>query len=360
MVERFKRKYTPVVSKPELVTTKLVEPEIAGSVNPVVASSVDSDNTAAAPAVNVGEPNMNDYQWNQRFYDEYMTRPMTKEEEDRRKQAATAVTGIGHLGNAISSLANVAFAGEAPSQVMPKVADPKLQSFSDRLNAERQKYGAGRMAAVQGDLNNYYRALQMYRQDQARKEDLAYRKAALDRQTERDRVADERWNTQYEDNKAYRDWQKGIEEKKVDLQRQALNSRGGRSGSTDDTVLYGVNNERFVIPKEKRKGFVMKVYQAMKDTIKMKNDAIKNDKNLSEKEKAERMAPELDDLKLVLGEGGDQISKAEAIVGRRMAEFPELTPLYRELLGASNQDDYHNLDLYGDNKKGNDAFKYEE
>ena len=75
-----------------------------------------------------------------------------------------------------------------PSQKLPTVADPKLQSYSDRLEAIRQRYGAGYLAARQNDINNYQRALQLYRQDQARKEDLAAREAALKRQNSKEAI----------------------------------------------------------------------------------------------------------------------------------------------------------------------------
>lgn len=104
----------------------------------------------------------------------------------------------------LSSFSNLAFAGEAPSQKLPTVADPKLQSYSDRLEAIRQRYGAGYLAARQNDTNNYQRALQLYRQDQARKEDLAAREAALERQNAIDRWNMDKWKKEYEADQAYK------------------------------------------------------------------------------------------------------------------------------------------------------------
>ena len=149
--ERYNRKRTPVVQRPELSTTPLVEPEVAGSQNPIAPTVDNTDETA--PQASVVEPQMNDYQWNQRLYETLFQKPISQEEEERRKRAASVATGIGHLGNVLSSFSNLAFAGEAPSQKLPTVADPKLQSYSDRLEAIRQRYGAGYLAARQNDIN---------------------------------------------------------------------------------------------------------------------------------------------------------------------------------------------------------------
>ena len=149
LTERYNRKRTPVVQRRELSTTPLVEPEVAGSQNPIAPTVDNTDETA--PQASVVEPQINDYQWNQRLYETLFQKPISQEEEERRKRAASVATGIGHLGNVLSSFSNLAFAGEAPSQKLPTVADPKLQSYSDRLEAIRQRYGAGYLAARQND-----------------------------------------------------------------------------------------------------------------------------------------------------------------------------------------------------------------
>lgn len=246
--ERYNRKRTPVVQRPELSTTPLVEPEVAGSQNPVAPTVDNTDETA--PQTNVGEPRLNDYQWSRRFFDEYMTPPITKEEEERRKRAASAVTGIGHLGNVLSSFANLAFAGEAPSQKLPTVADPKLQSFSDRLMAERQKYASGRLAAINTDFNNYQRALQLYRQDQARKEDLAAREAALERQNAIDRWNMDKWKKEYEADQAYKKRRLDLDAEKMALEKREVENReksGYYSGRSSRRTSVSSNNNGTII-----------------------------------------------------------------------------------------------------------------
>ena len=77
--ERYNRKRTPVVQRPELSTTPLVEPEVAGSQNPVAPTVDNTDETA--PQASVVEPQMNDYQWNQRLYETLFQKPISQEEK---------------------------------------------------------------------------------------------------------------------------------------------------------------------------------------------------------------------------------------------------------------------------------------
>ncbi|RHK57830.1 hypothetical protein DW056_04850 [Parabacteroides distasonis] len=65
LTERYNRKRTPVVQRRELSTTPLVEPEVAGSQNPIAPTVDNTDETA--PQASVVEPQINDYQWNQRY-----------------------------------------------------------------------------------------------------------------------------------------------------------------------------------------------------------------------------------------------------------------------------------------------------
>lgn len=246
--ERYNRKRTPVVQRPELSTTPLVEPEVAGSQNPIAPTVDNTDETV--PQASVAEPQMNDYQWNQRLYETLFQKPISQEEEERRKRAASVATGIGHLGNVLSSFSNLAFAGEAPSQKLPTVADPKLQSYSDRLEAIRQRYGAGYLAARQNDTNNYQRALQLYRQDQARKEDLAARKAALERQNAIDRWNMDKWKKEYEADQVYKKRRFDLDAEKMALEKREVENReksGYYSGRSSRRTSVSSNNNGTII-----------------------------------------------------------------------------------------------------------------
>ena len=81
----------------------------------------------------MSEPKMSDYQFNQNFYKQYMQKPVTQEEEDRRKRAAQSAQAIAGLGSVISAFSNLAFSGAAPSQTLPQLPQVDYLSFSDRL-----------------------------------------------------------------------------------------------------------------------------------------------------------------------------------------------------------------------------------
>ena len=85
LTERYNRKRTPVVQRRELSTTPLVEPEVAGSQNPIAPTVDNTDETA--PQASVVEPQINDYQWNQRLYETLFQKPISQEEEERRKRS---------------------------------------------------------------------------------------------------------------------------------------------------------------------------------------------------------------------------------------------------------------------------------
>lgn len=249
--ERYNRKRTPVVQRPELSTTPLVEPEIAGSQNPVAPQDpVTPSGDQEVPLIDAGEPRMNDYQWNQRLYEGLFQKPMSQEEEERRKRAASVATGIGHLGNVLSSFSNLAFAGEAPSQALPIVPDPKLRSYSDRMEAIRQRYGAGYLAARQNDINNYQRALSLYRQDKTRKEELAVREKALERQAALDAWSKDKWQREYEADQDYKKRRQDLENEKLKLDKREVENReksGYYSGRSSRRTSVSSNNNGTIV-----------------------------------------------------------------------------------------------------------------
>lgn len=78
----------------------------------------------------------------QDLYKAYYDSPISKEEEERRKHAATQVNAVRHLGNAMNAFSNLIFTGgAAPSQTLPTLSDPNLQAYSDKLRAARNQYG---------------------------------------------------------------------------------------------------------------------------------------------------------------------------------------------------------------------------
>lgn len=307
--ERYNRKRTPVVQRPELSTTPLVEPEVAGSQNPIAPTVDNTDETA--PQASVVEPQMNDYQWNQRLYETLFQKPISQEEEERRKRAASVATGIGHLGNVLSSFSNLAFAGEAPSQKLPTVADPKLQSYSDRLEAIRQRYGAGYLAARQNDINNYQRALQLYRQDQARKAKIAQSAAQF-------AIKNDREERKMKQDAAYKERELGIRQSNLRSLEQYRTAKANGSGADKSIDIIGRNGKRFTLSGKDKDGVIAYMYKRM---LEYAEDHPKENKSIS-------------DISWQFGEGGDQKTKQAAIVMSNIQNFPELYDEFDQIIGS--------------------------
>lgn len=314
--ERYNRKRTPVVQRPELSTTPLVEPEVAGSQNPIAPTVDNTDETA--PQASVVEPQMNDYQWNQRLYETLFQKPISQEEEERRKRAASVATGIGHLGNVLSSFSNLAFAGEAPSQKLPTVADPKLQSYSDRLEAIRQRYGAGYLAARQNDINNYQRALQLYRQEQARKAQNDLEKAKIAQSAAQFAIKNDREERKMKQDAAYKERELGIRQSNLRSLEQYRTAKANGSGADKSIDIIGRNGKRFTLSGKDKDGVIAYMYKRMLEYAEENKD-----KNKS-----------VSDVTWQLGEGGDQKTKQAAIVMSNIQNFPELYDEFDRVIGS--------------------------
>ena len=315
--ERYNRKRTPVVSRPELATAPLVEPEIAGSQNPVaIQETAGEADTQGSPLID-GEPQMNDYQWNQRLYERLFQKPMSQEEEERRKRAASVATGIGHLGNVLSSFSNLAFAGEAPSQKLPTVADPKLQSYSDRLEAIRQRYGAGYLAARQNDMNNYQRALSLYRQDQARKAQNDLAKAKIAQSAAQFAIKNDREERKMKQDAAYKERELGIRQSNLRSLEQYRSAKANGSGANKSIDIIGKNGKRFTLSGKDKEGVIAYMYKRM---LEYAEDHPKENKSIS-------------DISWQFGEGGDQKTKQAAIVMSNIQNFPELYDEFDKVIG---------------------------
>ena len=297
-------------------TTPLVEPEVAGSQNPIAPTVDNTDETTLQ--ANVGEPQMNDYQWNQRLYETLFQKPISQEEEERRKRAASVATGIGHLGNVLSSFSNLAFAGEAPSQKLPTVADPKLQSYSDRLEAIRQRYGAGYLAARQNDINNYQRALQLYRQDQARKAQNDLEKAKIAQSAAQFAIKNDREERKMKQDAAYKERELGIRQSNLHSLEQYRTAKDNGSGADKSIDIIGRNGKRFTLSGKDKDGVIAYMYKRM---LEYAEDHPKENKSIS-------------DISWQFGEGGDQKTKQAAIVMSNIQNFPELYDEFDQIIGS--------------------------
>ena len=92
--------------------------------------------------------------------------------------------------------------------------------------------------------------MQLYRQDQARKEDLAAREAALERQNAIDRWNMDKWKKEYEADQAYKKRRLDLDAEKMALEKREVENReksGYYSGRSSRRTSVSSNNNGTII-----------------------------------------------------------------------------------------------------------------
>lgn len=279
--------------------------------------------------VGMSEPKMSDYQFNQNFYKQYMQKPITQEEEDRRKRAAQSAQAIAGLGNVISAFSNLAFSGEAPSQTLSQLPQVDYLSFSDRLKQQRDQYGAGLVNARARDYSEYQNALNSYLNDQYRKSLIDIRQKEHERQMEKDAnqlaMDAEKMRMDKEKNefdRAYKTASLAQNDRKINI--EAANARSmdeyrkerAKGNTTNkDVKLYGQNGKEFVIPENNFDGMVGYMYRRMMDVV--------NSKPYGEQRQYEQSLRNISTRRNV---------NMEDVVSRNLQYFPELYDEFDALL----------------------------
>lgn len=138
-------------------------------------------------------PQLDNYHFYTDLANTYLKKPLTPEDEERRKRSATAVEGIAHLGNVLNAFSNLVFTGKgAPSQTLPKVPAGDLQRFEDRVAENRRRY-IGMLADAKGrdrsawldDWKDEYNKQKMAKENELAQAELAYKQAQTDAAKER-------------------------------------------------------------------------------------------------------------------------------------------------------------------------------
>ena len=286
---------------------------------------------------------------------------------ERNDRASRAITGISDL---ISNIAGMVGTAKGPSPVVVNnlaPLDARQREITERRNALKRKYETLLTNAKMGEIA-YQRDLEAARQKAQRDYRLKLALKDIDARIRKGEIDQKQANAMTLE--AYRQANRMVTEQfkaenrsKEEAANRAnqikvANIRSGGAGGAKDIVLFGRDNEEFRIPRDKVDGFVTAAYQAMKDLIDKKNKEIEQDSSLTKEEKENLKLSDIDDIKIVMGEGGDQISKARAIVGRRLADFPELYPMLKGML-EDRSDSYKNINLNDDAKESeNEKYKW--
>lgn len=286
---------------------------------------------------------------------------------ERNDRASRAITGISDL---ISNIAGMVGTAKGSSPVVVNnlaPLDTRQREITERRNALKRKYDTLLTNAKMGEIA-YQRDLESARQKAQRDYRLKLALKDIDARIRKGEIDQKQANVMTleayrQANRMATEQFKAENRSKEEAANRAnqikvANIRSGGSGGAKDIVLFGRDNEEFRIPRDKVDGFVTAAYQAMKDLIAKKNKEIEQDSSLTKEEKENLKLSDIDDIKLVMGEGGDQISKARAIVGRRLADFPELYPMLKGML-EDRSDSYKNINLNDDAKESvNEKYKW--
>lgn len=286
---------------------------------------------------------------------------------ERSDRASRAITGISDL---ISNIAGMVGTAKGSSPVVVNnlaPLDARQREITERRDSLKRKYDTLITNAKVGDIA-YQRDLEAARQKAQRDLQLKLVLKDIDAQIKKGEIDqkqahDMRLEAYRQANRMATEQFKAENRSKEEAANRAnqikvANIRSGGSGGAKDIVLFGRDNEEFRIPRDKVDGFVTAAYQAMKDLIAKKNKEIEQDSSLTKEEKEKLKLSDIDDIKLVMGEGGDQVSKARAIVGRRLSDFPELYPMLKSML-EDRSDSYKNINLNDDAKENvNEKYKW--
>jgi hypothetical protein len=278
-----------VASQPRKAGIAALEPQVTNNVvEPTVTpAKTEEANNVAEPTVT---PDKTEEAKQPSFYSKFLqmtTPPVSAEEQARRTKAATAARGIGELGNALSALSNLTFAGVAPSQTLPSTEKigADITSWQDKLKAERERYQQRGLEAIARDYEIAYRAA---KDKEAR--ELADRTFNEQMRQFNERMASDK------DWKEYQKEQQTIEnaraDKQLKIQQQQVNN-ATRNAAVNEAeekrkaeqynAQYGdrkffINGEWVTIPKDRWEGVVGSIYNNLPDEVKAKYEThIKNE-----------------------------------------------------------------------------------
>lgn len=254
----------------------------------------------------------------------------TPEQRKKREKEEAISRAISGLGNVISNAANFAFAvkGAVPGDYNNRATNERIERIKEKREALKRKYDTILMNAELGDIA-YERSADAAREKAARNRqlkeallDIQHRyktgeisaKAAADMQQEFLKQQGQMTRTVFEADARAKEGNKN----RANAREVAKIRSSSKSDSKDKdfSYWYGSNNEEFKIPKSKEKGLAANIYRLMQKYL---------DEHPDDKRK-------LDDIQIVIGEGGDISSKTVNTVMRKLQDFPELSDQVSEII----------------------------
>lgn len=166
--------------------------------------------------------------------------------------------------------------------------------------------------------------------------EFALKVAELDRKVKQGKISAEQAAAKLEELERHNRKMEGIAGRNAETSavRAANSGQGGSKGKKMSAVVSVPGRGRMAVEfDESRKGALISLHKRMKDLVKERNAAIEaKNKNRAKSEQIP-LIPDIEDINLIFGEGGDSMSKAITIVQRRLQDFPELTEEFYKLIG---------------------------
>ena len=315
------------------VETNPVEPATVNETQPDNETQSDDDLSSIMSRIN-----------NEGYYNmlKKWKRPNLNDEE-KRLRAERNVSLMGDLANMFAQGLALRRGARIFSPIQsntPKVND-KIERLQDMKRNENIDYQNKALTAQYKDFElkraedqlKQKQALEKYKLDVQNGqfgEEMKYKYDALQEQVRNHTISQEhadkvlretaRHNRKSESTAGYNAQSQRMSAQAAQQNAATNASKGNSSTGMDSITITGSDGKRTTVdyPKSKN-GALLSLYNRMKE----------------ESEKNPQKYGTLDDINMKMGEGGDQASKIISIVKRRIADFPQLTGEFNQLIGGS-------------------------
>lgn len=261
------------------------------------------------------------------FYDAlnqtFRTRP---EIDEKQVRARKNLAGLSDFANNLGDIISASMGGNVVARNSSAVSDfdNKLLNYRRQIDERNRQYDVMRYQARLSDMQERIRRGEkiqdlLHRDARETVADNRYNEGLnfRNKQLERASGMQEKQFAQQQKNadRAY-GLQKGRSEaaERIAVMRQMYTSLKDAKRGADESVDFVTNNSTYSLPKRSAKAIIPQLYSIMQaDASKIGEDEQK-----------------LIDIKVNLGEGGDQISKMEAIVRTNINRYPRAEEFLKE------------------------------